>query len=95
METVDFKEHAKNRVRDHAGFTAFMFGDLREYYREGVEAVALIRVDPDSESSEHVRYGLSMLSRTASSLVNWQDPEARSRFVESRRIAALAPHGVG
>ena len=79
METVDFKEQAKNRVRDHAGFTAFMFGDLREFYRDDVEAVAVIRLDPDAEQVEQVRYGLSMLSSTASRVINWLDPEARAR----------------
>jgi hypothetical protein len=50
METVDFTEQAKIRARDHARFTAFMFGDLREYHGEAVEAVAVIRVDTAAES---------------------------------------------
>lgn len=90
METVDFTERAQNRVRDHAGFTSFMFDDLRDVMHDGVVPIAIVRTDASAESAD-VRYGLSMLQKTAAQVVDWADPGERAEFVASRqRIAFTA-----
>jgi hypothetical protein len=90
METVDFTERAKERARDHAGFASFMFDDIRKASRGEVIPIAIVRLGDDADRDSLVRYGLSMLNKTAAQLVNWQDSDVRTRFIEDRRRIALA-----
>ena len=90
METVDFTERAQNRARDHAGFASFMFRDLRDAMRDEVVPIAIVRTDVEVQGDEFVRYGMSMLTKTAAEVVDWADPAARTRFIADRRQIALA-----
>jgi hypothetical protein len=91
METVDFAPRNKEAGKDHAGLACYMFDDLRAGSKEGKRptAIALIRSTPEDEELAAVRYGLSILSKEADIIVNWLDQDARSRFVEQRRLVAL------
>jgi hypothetical protein len=95
METIDFTDRSKERARDHAGFTSFMFNDLRSAISDKVSPIAVVRYSPSELDQSDVRYGLSMLENTADQVVNWNDAEARSNFVEERRRIALSGGGGG
>lgn len=91
METLDLLETAQIRVRDHAGYITFMFGDLKESLPGKVETIAVVRMDPAStELEEHARYGLSVVRKEASKVVNWVNSDERAAFLEDRRKVALA-----
>ena len=90
METVDFTERARDRARDHAGLASFIFNDLRSALKDDVVPIAIVRADVGVRGDEFVRYGMSMLNKTADEVVDWTDPEARARFVAARQQTALA-----
>lgn len=89
METVDFSEKSKERAKDHAGLTSFMFEDLRDAMQESVFPIALVRFGTLDDSVPEVRYGLSMLHKAAGEVINWDDADARAHFVEQRRNVAM------
>ena len=79
METVDFSTRFKQRARDHAGWSAYMFRDIGAAH-EGAQAIALIRAtEADSEFVE-VQNGLAILSNEAK-VVNWLLDEQREEFL--------------
>jgi len=67
-----------------------MFGDLRDAMGDAVVPIAIVRVDPVEYDDETVRYGLSMLQKTASEVIDWTNAAQRAEFVEARRRTALA-----
>lgn len=89
IETVDFTQRTKERARDHAGFTAFMFDDILDAKISDVRPIAVYQVEPGDESLPEVRYGLSMLHKSPIELVNWGEATQRAAFIESRRRVAM------
>lgn len=89
IETVDFTQRTKERARDHAGFTAFMFDDIVDAKKTDVLPIAVYQIEPGDESLPEVRYGLSMLQKSAAEIVNWGEAQQRAEFVEARRKVAL------
>ncbi len=87
MELVDFTSPKRATVKDHAGWAAFMFADVRK--RHGVpglppvEPVAIVRLRPIDEDDSTVRYGLNMLEKT-SRIVNWHDANQQKAFIRER-----------
>jgi hypothetical protein len=91
MEPVDFALQGKERARDHAGYAAFMFEDLRRgEIGERLEAIALVSVSPTDESESLVKDGLAMLRSRTSHVVNWLDPKQRVAFLQERQRIATA-----
>lgn len=88
METVDFTATRKKRPLDHAGFSAYMFRDIREA-RGKVEPIAIVRVDDQERDSNDVQYGVAMLKNEAL-VVDWNDENQRDAFLEDRRRVADA-----
>ena len=87
FETVDFTTKQTKRVRDRAGWAAYMFSDIREAHRD-LESYAIVRV-PESLSDGSLEYAHKMLSSEAT-IVNWLDASARGRFLEERARVADA-----
>lgn len=88
MEPVDFTTRQKRRALDHAGFSAYMFHDLRTA-RGDVEPISLVRYTPaDTERSE-VAEALRILGAEAR-VVNWHDERERAAFLEERRRIAMS-----
>jgi hypothetical protein len=85
METVDFATIQKARAKDHAGWTAFMFSDIKARYRQDgaklVKPVAIVRIRFGDEDDPTVRYSMSMLEKTSEQIVNWQIEKEREAFV--------------
>jgi hypothetical protein len=90
MEAVDFTVRSKVYARDHAGWAAFMFKDIREGMTKGkdVSSIAIVKVDSDEQSDSQVRYGLDMLKDTTDEIVDWRDQAHRSRFIRQREQIA-------
>jgi hypothetical protein len=88
METVDFSRAKKTTARDHAGWSAYMFRDLRQSTKAS-EALAIIKMSEADQEVEEVRTGLALL-KNESDLVNWSDEVERARFLEDRRRIAVA-----
>lgn len=89
METVDFTTNRKRGAQEHAGFSAYMFQDIKAAY-EGSQAIALFKAAASDLRESEVRSGLNMLEEEATALVDWQNAAQRNNFLEARREAAIA-----
>lgn len=87
METVDFTTSQKRRPRDHAGYSAYMFRDIRDG-RTDTDAIAVVRVTEEDEDAEDVRYGLQLL-RNEADVVNWLDAKQQQKFIDERTKIAM------
>lgn len=88
METVDFTTAQKRRPRDHAGYSAYMFRDIRDR-NANTDAIAIVRVTEEDEATEDVSHGLQLL-RNEADVVNWLDTQAQETFIAERKRVALA-----
>lgn len=88
IETVDFTKRYRHASRDHAGWSAYMFHDVRGA-QAGTETIAVVRVTDEDAETDDVRNGLSLL-RNESEVVNWLDTDERSRFLNERRDVAFS-----
>ncbi|MFL5241024.1 MAG: hypothetical protein ACJ8FY_02865 [Gemmataceae bacterium] len=85
METVDFTTRTKERAKDHAGWAAYMFDDIRKSLRNlRLHAISIVRSRPEDEDNENVSYAMSMLKSESDEVVNWLDKGDRSRFIQER-----------
>lgn len=88
METIDFTTKKKRNARDHAGWSAYMFGDIRDL-RPTAEPIAIVRFTEADTGEEEVRNGLALL-RNESRVVNWLENEERLLFLAERRETATS-----
>ena len=87
METVDFTIRTKELAKDHAGWAAYMFDDIRESLKEGkirVHAISIVRSRSEDEDNENVAYARSVLKAKSDEVVNWLSESDRSRFIRER-----------
>ncbi len=89
MEVVNFTTRLKAPAKDHAGWAAKMFDDIRNRDKT-VKSVALVRATKEDREDKVVKYALALLEDSAQSLVFWNDPDQRRKFLEARREAAFA-----
>jgi hypothetical protein len=87
METIDFTRPKKAAARDHAGWSAYMFQDLKRATRNS-EPIAIVKITDADRDLEEVRGGLAVLANE-SALVNWSDERQRTLFLEERRRIAV------
>ena len=89
MEVVNFMAVRKSPVKDHAGWAAKMFDDIRDY-RPQTDTIALIRAGKDDLLDKTVRYALALLEDSAR-IVNLSDPDQERQFFSQREQVALGP----
>lgn len=87
METVDFTRGQKKASRDHAGWSAYMFHDVKAR-RTDSESIALVRVTDSVKDSPDVQNGLALL-KNESRVINWEVESERRGFLEERRQVAF------
>lgn len=87
METIDFTVSQKLRSRDHAGYSAYMFNDIREN-KSNAEPISIVKVREEDKESEEVRNGLAILTGE-STVLYWLDQQQRELFIEERRKVAF------
>jgi hypothetical protein len=87
METVDFTKSKKRISRDHAGWSACMYRDVREV-DSTAKAISIIRVTDEDLEVDDVRSGLALL-KSEGPVVNWLDQIQRTDFLEERREIAF------
>jgi hypothetical protein len=86
METVDFSVKLKTRPRDHAGWAAYVFKDIRNADAR-TEALAIVNYAETDLLDDSVVSGLGML-RNEATLVEWHDSAKRLQFLERCRNIA-------
>lgn len=87
METVDFTIMHKRNARDHAGWAAYMFKDIRDK-NPATQPIAIVRLTEDDKQHDEVRNGLALLHHEGE-IVNWLTAEERAAFIDERkRLAA-------
>jgi hypothetical protein len=83
MEVIDFNTRYKSHAKDHAGFAAFIFKDIKEAPGRGdTDAIAIIQLAVAEMNDPTVDYGMSLLKKTANEIVNWTMTPERNRFLE-------------
>jgi hypothetical protein len=86
MEVVDFRSRYRQRSRDHAGWSAYLFRDVRES-REDAEPIAIISVSGEDRDDPDVEAGITVLENE-SRIVHWNEDSERQRFLQERRDVA-------
>ena len=89
IEPVDFTGRHKRRARDHAGWCAYMFRDIKED-RARTEAIAIVRHTEEDAQNEDVAPALTILRRESTATFNWLDPDQRVAFARERKRIAEA-----
>jgi hypothetical protein len=87
METVDFTIRAKRQSRDHAGWSAYMFKDIRSKRGDRISPISIVRYTESDQAEEEVRNGLAVL-RSESQVINWLDDGVRLSFLAERDAVA-------
>lgn len=82
METVDFTTKYKRRSRDHAGWSAYMFRDVKAA-NDNAETIAIVKVTEDDRMNYDVDNGLTMLQAEAA-IIPWLEVGTRERFIQDR-----------
>lgn len=88
METVDFSSSRKKWSLDHAGFSAYMFRDIRETGRNA-EPIAIVRIQEGDEDNSDIMYGLSLLKNEAT-IINWSNKREQDAFLSTRKRVAIS-----
>jgi hypothetical protein len=88
METVDFTSPKKKIARDHAGFSAYMFKDIRDADPRA-NMIAIVRVADSDQDADEVRDGLALL-KNEGEIVNWMNEDEQAIFLEERRRIAIS-----
>ena len=86
IETFDFARSQALRLHDHAGFVAYMFGDIKGV-RADVEAIAVVNVPEQYRDQHQIVNALWMLESEAR-MVDWTAPGDRDAFLAEREAAA-------
>lgn len=84
MEIANFTTPQKALAKDHAGWAAKMFDDVRNL----ADTVAIVRASKDDLENKTVKYAMAMLESSAKDIVFWNDAGQRRKFLEARREAA-------
>lgn len=89
MEHIDLSLTKINKVKERAGWMAYMFSDIKGF-DQNAQAYSLIRPSRD-EGVEQIEYAKSVLDGE-SIIVNWSDRQERDKFLQERKIVAgVAP----
>lgn len=90
IETFDFTGSQAKRLHDHAGYTAYMYRDMRSVKGPGkLKAISVVKTDPEAEENEHIENSRKMLKRESEVVVDWNDEAQRKAFLEERRQVAV------
>lgn len=82
METIDFTTKYKQRSRDHAGWSAYMFSDVKAA-NVNTETIAIVKVTEDDRHHNDVANGLAMLQAEAE-IIPWLESGIRASFMQDR-----------
>jgi hypothetical protein len=86
VESVDFASSQKKRARDKAGWSAYMFRDIREAH-PGAVAMTIVRVKDEDQSNDDVHSGLLCLE-SEGQIINWSRDIERKSFLSQRQMIA-------
>lgn len=86
MEIIDFTTRHKQWSRDHAGWAAYMFHDVRGQ-RPNTDAIAIVRATDVDRENEDVGNGLAVLQNEGR-VIDWSQPSERSSFLDERKHIA-------
>lgn len=85
MEHIDLSLQNINKVKERAGWMAYMFSDIKSS-DEYSQSYSIVRPSRD-EDVEQIEYAKKVLSGE-SDIVNWSDEAERCKFLEERKLVA-------
>jgi hypothetical protein len=86
IEYIDLSGAKTSKIKERAGWMAYMFSDIREYDNDTV-AFSLIR--PANDIVGEIEFASTVLDKS-SNVVNWSDDNARNAFLAEREKIAVA-----
>ena len=86
METIDFTSPQKNKIKEHAGFLAYLYNDIKSA-RAKFEPISIIKLQENDEDNEDVKDGIIML-KNESDIINWLNTTQKNEFLDNRRQIA-------
>ncbi len=88
IQTFDFVRGKPKSLYEHAGLSAYLFQDMKEHLGKKVEAISVVKSEPEAEENEDIANSKAML-QNESKVVDWNDETARAAFLEERRQVAV------
>jgi len=86
VESIDFTSPQKKRVRDKAGWSVYMFRDIREEH-EGAVAMTIVRIKDEDRNNDDISSGLLCLE-SEGPIIDWSKEKERKAFLLERELIA-------
>lgn len=88
MECIDFERGRSSSLKDHAGWIAFMFNDIKAAReKQSTETISLVRGLDDNEQPL-LRYASELLLAGSDRVLDWDDAATRDQFLDEREAIA-------
>jgi hypothetical protein len=91
MEVMNFTTKRKASAKDHAGWAALMFEDIRAFNPK-MKTIALVQATKEDLQDEKVDYSMKLLD-SVTDVVDWTDKDQRQEFLDARLAAAYGATG--
>lgn len=88
IQTFDFVHGRPKSIYEHAGFSAYMFKDMKDHLGKKVEAISVVKAEAEAVPHEDIANSRTMLEKE-STVVDWSDETQRAAFLEERRQVAV------
>lgn len=91
-EPINFATQSKRTARDHAGYIARMFDDIRKKHRDRAKTIGVVRGTDADFNDDFVKEVLPLLEEsTEGRVVKWNHDSEREAYLEEReRVARLS-----
>lgn len=87
IEPLNLRTTQKRHAKDRAGWMAYAFNDVRQSSKRDCEIVPFVIADIPENRDDVTEYCLDTLKGIAT-IVNWDTPSERDRFLRERQTAA-------
>jgi hypothetical protein len=92
MECIDFEKQRGNSLKDHTGWIAFMFDDIKSWKPIGglaTETISIVRsIDRDEAATS--KYAFELLKAGSDRIIDWDDADQREAFLKEREAVATS-----
>ncbi len=87
IEPLNLRTTQKRHAKDRAGWMAYAFNDVQRSSKRDCEIVPFVIADIPEQRDDVTEYCLDTLKGIAT-VINWDDPAERDRFLSERQTAA-------
>ena len=88
IESLTFNPRTKNIAKDHGGWAAFAFNDVRSKHGNAVHPIVVLRYAQSDAQDSILTYTIGNLAQAGARFVNWNDAQERRLFLSERASIA-------